>query len=95
MRQLLLGVCAPLTNEQTKKRAIVAVADAVVDPWAVMVHTQHTSVTHTTVVGPRRLVVAALLAEAGRTILQSRTRRTLHIHACASTAKLPCVRSST
>jgi hypothetical protein len=74
---LLCGGCAPLTYEQTKEGAIVAVANAVVDPRAVMVHTQHTSVAHTTVVGTWGLVVAALLAEAGCTILQGST----HAHA--------------
>jgi hypothetical protein len=77
MAHLMFSACAPLTNEQTKKGAVVAVADAVVDPRAVMVHAQHTSITHTAVVGTRWLVVAALLAIAGRTILQGST----HAHA--------------
>ena len=45
-----------------EKVAVIAVADAVVEPRAVMVHLEHAAVAHRAVVSPRGLWVDAFLA---------------------------------
>mmetsp|Transcript_73915 Transcript_73915/g.165468 ORF Transcript_73915/g.165468 Transcript_73915/m.165468 type:complete len:249 (+) Transcript_73915:296-1042(+) len=49
-------------DEQEVEILIIPEADAVVDPWAVVVHTQDTHVADSTVVAPVRLVFQAPLA---------------------------------
>ena len=58
-----------LTDKEEEKGLVIALADAVVDPGAVMVHSQHTSPAHPAVMSARRLRPFALLAEPRATAL--------------------------
>lgn len=62
------------TEEEEQEGLVVAVADAVVDPGAVVVHAQDTPAAGAAVVRPRRLRPPALLAEARAAVLL------LHLH---------------
>ena len=52
----------PDPEHELEKVAVVEVANAVVDPGAVVVHAQHTAAAHAAMVAARGLVLPALLA---------------------------------
>jgi len=58
------------TYEEQQESLVVAVADAVVDPRAVVAHAQHAALAYAAVVAPGRLVALALLAEPYRPTLR-------------------------
>jgi hypothetical protein len=59
------------TDEEQQEGLVVAVADAIIYPGAVVVHAQHAARAHAAVVRARRLRPLALLAEAHAAALRS------------------------
>ena len=59
------------TQEEQQEGFVVAVADAVVDPGAMVAHAQHTPLAQAAVVAAGRLVPVALLAESHHAALRA------------------------